>query len=460
MAELLLHASRLVHQTIASETPLSALAAGSLDRARELARLHEPERATLWMLLIAWELVDAGRIEDARITLESLAQSTTLPHLSRWQGYAAAHALAATVDAAGDRFPTLRTKILGGEKEVSSLGILPQLAGRFAREGRFDLALETAAELVAGNKNWVLEDIAALQAEHRQLDEALNTVERIESPWGEAAALAAIAAVLANQNIHSRSQELFASSLRRAKSSQLKSNDRDRALTAVAVSQIAAGHSREAVESIGLIGDPVEKCRAYARAVEKQVETAQDAGTTLKVLHGTVKRIENKQTRMLALSVAAPAFARAGDQRYIELARQSGTTAFSHTARLVKSLAEALGDAGRFDEASALPDVLGPLERRLAESVERDIKRMRPGQLARAGKFDAAKTLIGQANFAAALRSDALAEIAGAQVERNLMADARSTITSILADARDVGRSVRSEAAPANSHRQRPGRPR
>jgi hypothetical protein len=112
MAELMLvHAHRL-GQTNAQESPLEALRSGSLERALGLADdFYEIERRVLWYLLLAWELKDTGRLEEARGTLERL-QIKQLPRFSihaatLWQGNYAAYFLAYIFDVNQDTWIVL-----------------------------------------------------------------------------------------------------------------------------------------------------------------------------------------------------------------------------------------------------------------------------------------------------------------------------------------------------------------
>lgn len=83
MAEfVLLHSQRVAE--ITQESPLGALRSGNLEKAWELADLLEAENCVLWYLLIAWELVDNSRVEDANATMERLA-NMVLPQLSDWR---------------------------------------------------------------------------------------------------------------------------------------------------------------------------------------------------------------------------------------------------------------------------------------------------------------------------------------------------------------------------------------
>ncbi|MGB7439771.1 MAG: toll/interleukin-1 receptor domain-containing protein [Coleofasciculaceae cyanobacterium] len=98
MAEfLLLHAHRLV-QTNTQESPLEALRSGTLQRALRLADQYDIERCVLWYLLLAWELKDEDKLEEARGTLEKL-QEKELPRFpihwsTQWQREYARYLLA------------------------------------------------------------------------------------------------------------------------------------------------------------------------------------------------------------------------------------------------------------------------------------------------------------------------------------------------------------------------------
>ncbi|MFP4577546.1 MAG: AAA family ATPase, partial [Coleofasciculus sp.] len=84
MAEfVLVHAHRL-GQTNAQESPLEALRSGSLKRAWVLANQYEIEHRILWYLLLAWELKDEGKLDDARETLERLQQKNLPSFQLNW----------------------------------------------------------------------------------------------------------------------------------------------------------------------------------------------------------------------------------------------------------------------------------------------------------------------------------------------------------------------------------------
>src|SRR6476469_3080836 len=116
MAEfMLLHARQLL-QTTAQDSPLDALRKGYLERAWRLTDLYEIERRILWYLLLAWELKDTGRFEEAEETLKQLQQQE-LPRLSthpdiEWQNDYTTYLLAHVFEVSEDICTSLEQKLL------------------------------------------------------------------------------------------------------------------------------------------------------------------------------------------------------------------------------------------------------------------------------------------------------------------------------------------------------------
>lgn len=140
---LLVHAHRL-GQTNAQESPLDALRSGSLERAWKLADMYEIERRTLWYLLLAWELKDTARLEEARGTLERL-QHKQLPRLSNhpatdWQSDYAAYFLAHVFEVSEDTSAALGQQLLDDCYRRSLCRILSD-------RGYFTAAIETALSI-------------------------------------------------------------------------------------------------------------------------------------------------------------------------------------------------------------------------------------------------------------------------------------------------------------------------
>jgi hypothetical protein len=93
------------------ESPLEALQAGSLERARRLADLFPAERRLLWYLVLMGELRDAGRADEAR-ALASMVEGV-VSGLPSWSGFAAAVLLPGVTDLFPRRLAALACRLLG-----------------------------------------------------------------------------------------------------------------------------------------------------------------------------------------------------------------------------------------------------------------------------------------------------------------------------------------------------------
>ncbi|MEG4585187.1 SMEK domain-containing protein [Microcoleus sp. MOSTC5] len=140
MAEfMLLHARQLL-QTTAQDSPLDALRKGSLERAWRLTDLYEIERRILWYLLLAWELKDTGRFEEAEETLKQLQQQE-LPRLSthpdiEWQSEYATYLLAYVFEVSEKICTSLEQKLLDDRYRCI-------LCVNLSERGNFAAALKT-----------------------------------------------------------------------------------------------------------------------------------------------------------------------------------------------------------------------------------------------------------------------------------------------------------------------------
>ncbi|MEQ8995688.1 MAG: hypothetical protein RID53_04185 [Coleofasciculus sp. B1-GNL1-01] len=173
MAEfILLHAQRLKQITV-QDSPLEALRKGSLQRAWNLADQFEIERCILWYLLLAWELKDENRLNDARETLEQLHQKD-LPRFSTnwnisWQGDYAAYIMAYIFDINKDTTTALIQQLFENDHRRI-------LCKALTEHGNFDDALETADMInQVLDRVWHLEGIAKAQAAIGQRNASRST---------------------------------------------------------------------------------------------------------------------------------------------------------------------------------------------------------------------------------------------------------------------------------------------
>lgn len=115
MAEFILRHTQSVEQKKLEESPLEAIRKGSLQRALKLVEIYEVERQILWYLLLAWELQDTNKMDEARTILEFLQQKQ-LPRYQMkyvyWQGDYVAYFLARLFETSNNICFSLQEKIL------------------------------------------------------------------------------------------------------------------------------------------------------------------------------------------------------------------------------------------------------------------------------------------------------------------------------------------------------------
>ncbi|MEG5136011.1 MULTISPECIES: tetratricopeptide repeat protein [unclassified Microcoleus] len=140
---LLVHARRLV-QTTGQDSPLDALRKGYLERAWRLTDLYEIERRILWYLLLAWELKDTDKCEDAEETLKRLQQQE-LPRLSthpdiKWHSQYATYLLAHVFEVSEDICTSLEQKLFDNRYRCI-------LCAHLRNSGNFAAALKTVESI-------------------------------------------------------------------------------------------------------------------------------------------------------------------------------------------------------------------------------------------------------------------------------------------------------------------------
>jgi tetratricopeptide (TPR) repeat protein len=310
MAEfLLIHAKRI----LAQESPLDALRSGNLTRALTLSDLYEVERCVLWYLLLAWELKDTGRLEEAQETLERL-QIKKLPRFSTnaatlWQGDYAAYLLAYVFDVSEDAYTALVQQLLNDRDRWLLCGIL-------SKHGYFIAALETAQGISSNFERVLqLERIAKAQAEQGQKDAAGSTfakaleIARTPAPnpfWVHEMGSIAKAQVEELENI-AAARNTFVEALETAKKIR-NQQDRVRAFIAMAAMQAEVGEFPDALDTISRIdvqGDLEESLRVEVLTVTAEVEAKVGNRDNARVIFTNALKmacgIEDKKKKMDAL---------------------------------------------------------------------------------------------------------------------------------------------------------------
>ncbi|MEG4628581.1 SMEK domain-containing protein [Microcoleus sp. AR_TQ3_B6] len=178
MAEfMLLHARQLL-QTTAQDSPLDALRKGSLERAWRLTDLYEIERRILWYLLLAWELKDTDRFEEAEETLKRLQQQE-LPRLStnqaiEWHSEYATYLLAQVFEVSENICTSLEQKLFDNSYRCT-------LCAHLRNSGNFTAALKTVESIRPESKQ-VLEliNIAKAQAQKGDIEYSATFTNALE----------------------------------------------------------------------------------------------------------------------------------------------------------------------------------------------------------------------------------------------------------------------------------------
>jgi len=178
MAEfMLLHARQLL-QTTAQDSPLDVLRKGYLERAWRLTDLYEIERRILWYLLLAWELKDTGRFEEAEATLKRLQQQE-LPCLSthldiKWHSQYATYLLAHVFEVSENICTSLEQKLLDDRYRCI-------LCEHLRNSGNFTAALKTV-ETIRPESKQVLEliNIAKAQAQEGDIEYSATFTNALE----------------------------------------------------------------------------------------------------------------------------------------------------------------------------------------------------------------------------------------------------------------------------------------
>jgi tetratricopeptide (TPR) repeat protein len=279
MAEfLILHARQLEH-IITQDSPLDALRGDNLNRAWKLADLYDIEHCTLWYLLLAWELKDTNRLEEAQTTLEHL-QKKELPSLSDWQEDYATYLLAHAFEIDENAFIALHHKLLSNEYRALCQNLIDR--------GHFAVARETAHDNIydLGTRVWVLKNIAIAQAQANEISEALKTAQEIENPGDWLEALADIAVEQAKENQKEGAYATFAFALKIAQE-KLKDNPYDLAgeLKKIATAQIKADLKEEARATLAIalettqeIENPLNRLEPLADIAVEQAKENQKEG--------------------------------------------------------------------------------------------------------------------------------------------------------------------------------------
>jgi tetratricopeptide (TPR) repeat protein len=213
MAQFVLRHMRRLTREGAERQPLTILERSGLERALEVTGSVEPQERALWMLLLAWALLDDGRTADAVATIEHLSQQL-LP-LRGWQAGAAVRLLAQLLDLGPERLGELVDRLCDRDEERREIyrvlgfppdGRWPTAAdpeARLAAAGRrrlqpgqarnaLGLAIR-AADRAEDDGGWLPQDVSGMQALAGDFEAARATARRIVDPRGRVESLINVA---------------------------------------------------------------------------------------------------------------------------------------------------------------------------------------------------------------------------------------------------------------------------
>lgn len=260
---LLAHARR--RADLAAESPLDALGRSGVDRAWELADMHPADRCALWHLILAWELKDAGRTEQARATLDRLAQRE-LPRLSHshWPARCAVAVLAKIAGVSEPLFQNIQLRLLE-DNSRDDLCHAVAAAGQFA-------AARVAAEGVATEhgRSYALHMVGkgqlvtvSRQASEGDLASAMETVRDIADNWSRTAALREIASARAAAGLHDEARAGFAAAVEGVSLGWLRGEAPALMLRDIGVAQSKAGYSDDAMATFRAAADAAREHNPY-----------------------------------------------------------------------------------------------------------------------------------------------------------------------------------------------------
>ena len=371
MAEfMLLHARQLL-QTTAQDSPLDALRKGSLERAWRLTDLYEIERRILWYLLLAWELKDTGRFEDAEETLKQLQQQE-LPRLStnqaiEWHSEYATYLLAHVFEVSEDICSSLEQKLFdnsyrcilraplrnsgnftAGLKTVESMRPestqvldLINIAKAQAQKGdiEYSATLTNALESVlkikdkVGGKEWKDEVLSAIAEEYAKAEDfttALEIATEIDIQLMRAETLGVIAELQAQAGQTEAARATFANVLKsEQKPKNLISFMRASALAIVAKVQVKNAQKEVGAATACMVGE-------IAQSIDNPVGTAN-------LLAGILVEILMEAEKIQEAKIIC-------DRAY-EIAQQISDNQEYHRSKTLGFVAEAQAKLGEFDVA-------------------------------------------------------------------------------------------------------------
>ena len=327
MAEFMLRHGREVYLITARESPLDALRAGSLERACELADLFAPGLRALWQLLLAWELKDSGRKDDA-LAIAKMILKGRAGVLNEWQYNCAAQVLPELWELGSGIFTELFRHLFPMNEDVSPAQVsmaYNDVIIALAIRRHYDAALTIGAPFYWGGPESILAMVARCQAGDGDYGAALRSVDQISKPQVKVRALADAGLAMAQTGRKENVRPCFRLALGWAR----RIADRNgyiEALRKIAVQQAKGGEiedafatERKMAEFPSETADHAEAVRAHVLAEVALAEqrAGRDAGNTLRLAASCARKSRDSvsaEVSTKALLRVAVAWARVGKE--------------------------------------------------------------------------------------------------------------------------------------------------
>lgn len=249
MAEFVL-AHALRRARVAGESPLDTLRQGDLERAWELADLHSAESCALWHLVLAWDLKERGRSDEARATLQRLSQRD-LPRMrhSYWVSRCAVQLLARIAAVDQPLFHSLEQRLLeDGERGELCYATAAAGSTEEARTVAGSLTVNYRRDEAFRNIGKAQAEIATRHAHHGDIAIAIDLTRDIADDVGRSTAFREIAGAQAAAGFDAEAKTTFAMAV------ELAMRDAG-LLKEIALAQTRAGYRDEAREVFRIASD-------------------------------------------------------------------------------------------------------------------------------------------------------------------------------------------------------------
>ncbi|HLF83472.1 MAG TPA: DUF4062 domain-containing protein, partial [Blastocatellia bacterium] len=431
MAEFsLAHAQRC--EAMNSESPLEALRAGNLDRAWELAGLADSDHSALWHLLLAWELQELNRIDEARATLERLRRRQ-LSRLSDGYGNRAglherfgAELLAHAAEISSEDFADLHQRLMGSDGYW-------ELCERMIAAGHIAAAAELVPRIDSFGRHRAWTVVARAQADAGDIDGAMESARRIDYLGVRTEALCDISSAQARA-------EHFAAGVAIAREIGDAYGEKEKKLNQLRIlakMQAESGDLRGALEAAtgiehDVTRDDALRDIAVSLAQSHQFVSALDTGQMIQdeaTRAGALVDIALARAEAGDLDQARSGFASALDLITVELDRITSNTQRRTGQRII------MNSSGRLEHVPDLTSELDEFNSALAAGREAEpfwkvIEKLAVAR-ARAGDFASAFGTVERLKYDL-VKARVLREIAVAQLRAGNPDEARSTYARAL----------------------------